>query len=265
MFQNKLSLLQIKQMEIQLEEADEERSSLSRQKRELEEQLKSMRDLELDRRDPDTEKRLRRDLKRYKALLSDAQTMVDHLKADAVSKQQMKQLKAEVRMAHPLRHSKFTVIFGPGGRAAIHQRGRDQVEESDRTRSRRFASSARRSYERKTRRQYLSARPWNHSFSVSQRLFLIRVTVNDVTFFAQAESRVSALLRETHELQSKLDDEAEDAQETLRKYRSLVNQQSDDRRQLIELQTIIEEMKHEKNSLEDKVGQICVSISCTSF
>jgi len=47
-------------------------------------------------RDAEAEKRLRRDLKRYKALLSDAQTMIDHLKADVVSKQQMKQLKAQV-------------------------------------------------------------------------------------------------------------------------------------------------------------------------
>ena len=69
---------------------------MSRQKRELEQEVTSARDRDLGH-DAETEKRLRRDLKRYKALLADAQTMIDHLKADVVSKQQMKQLKAQVR------------------------------------------------------------------------------------------------------------------------------------------------------------------------
>lgn len=81
---------------MQLEEGDEERASMSRQKRELEEELKTIRDRDLGPGDVEAEKRLRRDLKRYKALLSDAQAMIDHLKTDAVSKQQMKQLKIQV-------------------------------------------------------------------------------------------------------------------------------------------------------------------------
>ena len=68
---------------------------MSRQKRELEQEVQSVRDRDLGR-DAEAEKRLRRDLKRYKALLTDAQTMIDHLKSDVVSKQQMKQLKAQV-------------------------------------------------------------------------------------------------------------------------------------------------------------------------
>lgn len=40
--------------------------------------------------------RLRKDLKRYKVLLADAQTMIDHLKSDAINKQQLKQLKSQV-------------------------------------------------------------------------------------------------------------------------------------------------------------------------
>ena len=68
-----------------------------RQKRELEQEVQSIRDRDFGH-DAETEKRLRRDLKRYKALLADAQTMIDHLKADVVNKQQMKQLKAQVRL-----------------------------------------------------------------------------------------------------------------------------------------------------------------------
>ncbi|CAK8693065.1 unnamed protein product [Clavelina lepadiformis] len=86
----------IKQLELQLEEVEEERSSIQKQKRELEQEVKDSRDQEAHGHDVEMERRLRRDLKRYKALLADAQTMIDHLKADVVNKQQMKQLKAQV-------------------------------------------------------------------------------------------------------------------------------------------------------------------------
>lgn len=47
-------------------------------------------------RDFETEKRLRRDLKRTKALLADAQIMLDHLKNNAPSKREIAQLKNQV-------------------------------------------------------------------------------------------------------------------------------------------------------------------------
>ena len=47
-------------------------------------------------RDVDTEKRLRKDLKRTKALLADAQIMLDHLKNNAPSKREIAQLKNQV-------------------------------------------------------------------------------------------------------------------------------------------------------------------------
>jgi len=68
---------------------------------------------------------------------------------------------------------------------------------------------------------------------------------------------VSSLQRETYELRSKLEEDAEDTQEMLRKYRSLVSQQTEDRRLLVEAQTNLEEMKHEKNALEEKVVFCC--------
>ena len=74
--------------------------------------------------------------------------------------------------------------------------------------------------------------------------------------------RVSSLQRETYELRSKLEEDAEDTQEMLRKYRSLVAQQTEDKRLLVEAQTNLEEMKHEKNTLEEKVN---VMINSTSF
>lgn len=51
--------------------------------------------------DIETEKRLRKDLKRTKALLADAQIMLDHIKNNAPSKREIAQLKNQVQ---PQRH-----------------------------------------------------------------------------------------------------------------------------------------------------------------
>lgn len=48
-------------------------------------------------RDVEAEKRLRKDLKRTKALLADAQIMLDHLKNNAPSKREIAQLKNQVK------------------------------------------------------------------------------------------------------------------------------------------------------------------------
>lgn len=47
-------------------------------------------------RDVETEKRLKKDLKRTKVLLADAQIMLDHLKSNAPSKREIAQLKNQV-------------------------------------------------------------------------------------------------------------------------------------------------------------------------
>lgn len=81
---------------MQLEEEEQERATLSKQRRDLEQELAHVKDNGVGPHDAEMERRLKRDLKRYKALLADAQTMIDHLKADVVTKQQMRQLKAQV-------------------------------------------------------------------------------------------------------------------------------------------------------------------------
>lgn len=50
----------------------------------------------MNQRDFESEKRLRKDLKRTKALLADAQIMLDHLKNSAPSKREIAQLKNQV-------------------------------------------------------------------------------------------------------------------------------------------------------------------------
>lgn len=52
--------------------------------------------IQVGQRDVETEKRLKKDLKRTKVLLADAQIMLDHLKSNAPSKREIAQLKNQV-------------------------------------------------------------------------------------------------------------------------------------------------------------------------
>ncbi|XP_030848216.1 unconventional myosin-XVIIIa isoform X3 [Strongylocentrotus purpuratus] len=88
----------VKQMEIQLEEDYEERQSIMREKKNLERRVQELMDKPL-ASDKDTEKRLRKDLKKTKALLKDAQTMLDRQNSTAPSGTKLKQLKNELEDA----------------------------------------------------------------------------------------------------------------------------------------------------------------------
>lgn len=117
--------VQLKQMEVQLEEEYDEKQKVLKEKRELESKLLTAQDkvttlhtarwitslskLEQSQMnfavpvsqvrcdDIETEKRLRKDLKRTKALLADAQIMLDHIKNNAPSKREIAQLKNQVQ------------------------------------------------------------------------------------------------------------------------------------------------------------------------
>uniref|UniRef100_A0A8C6IC37 Unconventional myosin-XVIIIa n=1 Tax=Mus spicilegus TaxID=10103 RepID=A0A8C6IC37_MUSSI len=108
----------LKQMEVQLEEEYEDKQKALREKRELESKLATLSD-QVNQRDFESEKRLRKDLKRTKALLADAQIMLDHLKNNAPSKREIAQLKNQ------LEESEFTCA------AAVKARKAMEVEMED--------------------------------------------------------------------------------------------------------------------------------------
>ncbi|XP_053727997.1 unconventional myosin-XVIIIa isoform X4 [Synchiropus splendidus] len=108
----------LKQMEIQLEEEYDEKQKVLKEKRELESKLLTARD-QVRGGDIETEKRLRKDLKRTKALLADAQIMLDHIKNNAPSKREIVQLKNQ------LEESEFTSA------AAVKARKSMEVEIDD--------------------------------------------------------------------------------------------------------------------------------------
>ncbi|XP_008564570.1 PREDICTED: unconventional myosin-XVIIIa isoform X3 [Galeopterus variegatus] len=102
----------LKQMEVQLEEEYEDKQKVLREKRELESKLTTLSD-QVNQRDFESEKRLRKDLKRTKALLADAQVMLDHLKNNAPSKREIAQLKNQ------LEESEFTCAAAVKARKAM--------------------------------------------------------------------------------------------------------------------------------------------------
>uniref|UniRef100_A0A8C6U8Q3 Myosin XVIIIAb n=1 Tax=Neogobius melanostomus TaxID=47308 RepID=A0A8C6U8Q3_9GOBI len=78
----------LKQMEVQLEEEYDEKQKVLKERREMESKLLTAQD-QVRGGDLETEKRLRKDLKRTKALLADAQIMLDHIKNNAPSKREI--------------------------------------------------------------------------------------------------------------------------------------------------------------------------------
>ncbi|XP_063060919.1 unconventional myosin-XVIIIa isoform X3 [Engraulis encrasicolus] len=102
----------LKQMEVQLEEEYDDKQKVLRERRELENKLLAAQD-QVSVRDVEGEKRLRKDLKRTKALLADAQIMLDHLKNNAPSKREIAQLKNQ------LEESEFTCASAVKARKAM--------------------------------------------------------------------------------------------------------------------------------------------------
>ncbi|XP_074535375.1 unconventional myosin-XVIIIa isoform X3 [Halichoeres trimaculatus] len=108
----------LKQMEVQLEEEYDEKQKVLKERRELESKLMTAQD-KVRGGDVEAEKRLRKDLKRTKALLADAQIMLDHIKNNAPSKREIAQLKNQ------LEESEFTCA------AAVKARKSMEVEIED--------------------------------------------------------------------------------------------------------------------------------------
>ncbi|XP_077396784.1 myosin-XVIIIa isoform X2 [Festucalex cinctus] len=108
----------LKQMEVQLEEEYDEKQKVLKEKREMESKFLSAQD-KVRSGDGETEKRLRKDLKRTKSLLADAQIMLDHIKNNAPSKREIAQLKNQ------LEESEFTCA------AAVKSRKSMEVEIED--------------------------------------------------------------------------------------------------------------------------------------
>ncbi|XP_030375800.1 unconventional myosin-XVIIIa isoform X2 [Scaptodrosophila lebanonensis] len=99
------SYKKIRALEEEREREHEERTMLLREKHELERRLSSMEDRDRVERDAEEalNQKLRRDLRKYKALLKDAQTQLQRLKADTPGKTLIRQLRNQLEDAESAR------------------------------------------------------------------------------------------------------------------------------------------------------------------
>lgn len=99
------SYKKIKALECQLETEHEERTLLLREKHELERRLKAIEEQDrVDRAAEDAaNQKLKRDLRKYKALLKDAQAQIERMKADSPGKVLIRQLRNQIEDAESAR------------------------------------------------------------------------------------------------------------------------------------------------------------------
>merc|ERR1711962_1926608 len=88
----------IKNLENQLDDEATERKKIVDQRKEAEAKLMHLQH-SIPARNEEAERKLRRDIQRYRALLKDAQTQIEVLRNDSVSKAQLRQLQAQLEEA----------------------------------------------------------------------------------------------------------------------------------------------------------------------
>lgn len=92
------AMKKVKALEQQLESEHEERIGFVREKHELETKIINLQDLASRSTDEDVVAKLKKDLKRTKALLKDAQYMLERSRNETSNKSVIRQLKNQVRL-----------------------------------------------------------------------------------------------------------------------------------------------------------------------
>uniref|UniRef100_A0A8C2T7K5 Myosin XVIIIB n=1 Tax=Coturnix japonica TaxID=93934 RepID=A0A8C2T7K5_COTJA len=176
----------LRQLEMQLEQEHEEKQTALREKQDLEGLVGTLCE-QIGHRDLDVEKRLRRDLRRTRALLADAQLL----------------------LAAPTEP-------GATGTAEL-QRLQKQVDISP------------------------------------AKLGAILDSVLTLTLCPQADEQLNQMQHERDDLLRRVSEDQEDLNELMAKHKALIAQSATDIAQIQELQTQVEEVKKEKQSLQEKL------------
>lgn len=126
------SYKKVKALECQLESEHEERTLLLREKHELERRLKAVEeDDRVERAAEDAaNQKLRRDLRKYKALLKDAQAQIERMKADSPGKQLVRQLRNQIEDAEAARAIAIKARQAAEGELSDLQMQLDEVNRS---------------------------------------------------------------------------------------------------------------------------------------
>ncbi|KAM7004605.1 unconventional myosin-XVIIIb [Passerculus sandwichensis] len=190
----------LRQLEMQLEQEHEQRQMVLHEKHDLEGLIGTLCE-QIGHRDFDVEKRLRRDLRRSRALLADAQLL----------------------LAAPA---------GPGGSAPELEHLRKQLEESE-------AKCA-----EAQRCQQTAAQELENLHTELETLSRSKTLVDEQLFQLQHERA---------DLLKRIDEDQEDLNELMEKHKALIAQSATDIAQIRELQTQVEDVKKEKQSLQEKL------------
>ncbi|NXU42146.1 MY18B protein, partial [Drymodes brunneopygia] len=190
----------LRQLEMQLEQEHEQKQMVLHEKQDLEGLIGTLCE-QIGHRDFDVEKRLRRDLRRTRALLADVQLL----------------------LAAPAE---------PGASAQELENLRKQLEESEAK-----CAEAQRS-------QQTAALELENLHTELETLSRNKTLVDEQLFQLQHERA---------DLLKRIDEDQEDLNELMEKHKALIAQSASDIAQIRELQTQVEDVKKEKQSLQEKL------------
>jgi len=195
----------VKTLEHQLEQEHDERMTFVREKHDLENKIMNLQDL-LDRSgDEDLVIKLKKDLKRTKALLKDAQMFMEKNQSDGTNKVIVRQLKNQLEDAEFARSS------------AIKAKQNSELELAD-----------------------------------------VQIQLDDVMRTKhEVDEKNLRLTREKADLQSSLNENEEELQEVMRRYKACVAAVSTDQITIQDQSLTIQTLECERNKLREQYAELC--------
>ncbi|XP_026219806.1 unconventional myosin-XVIIIa isoform X1 [Anabas testudineus] len=241
----------LKQMEVQLEEQYDEKQKVLKEKRELDSKLLSAQE-RVRGGDMETEKRLRKDLKRTKALLADAQIMLDHMKNNAPSKREIAQLKNQ------LEESEFTCATAVKARKAMEVEIEDlhiQMEDIAKTKQSLDEQLSRLQREKNELQSRMEEDQEDLSELIKKHKAVVAQSAQNLAQISDLQAQLEEALKEKQEVQEKmqaLQSQLEFLEQSMVE-KSLVNRQE---AKIRELETKLEFEKTQVKRLESLVARL---------
>uniref|UniRef100_A0A7N6B496 Myosin XVIIIAb n=1 Tax=Anabas testudineus TaxID=64144 RepID=A0A7N6B496_ANATE len=241
----------LKQMEVQLEEQYDEKQKVLKEKRELDSKLLVL-VFQVRGGDMETEKRLRKDLKRTKALLADAQIMLDHMKNNAPSKREIAQLKNQ------LEESEFTCATAVKARKAMEVEIEDlhiQMEDIAKTKQSLDEQLSRLQREKNELQSRMEEDQEDLSELIKKHKAVVAQSAQNLAQISDLQAQLEEALKEKQEVQEKmqaLQSQLEFLEQSMVE-KSLVNRQE---AKIRELETKLEFEKTQVKRLESLVARL---------
>ncbi|XP_072302594.1 unconventional myosin-XVIIIa-like isoform X2 [Eucyclogobius newberryi] len=241
----------LKQMEVQLEEEYEDKQKVLRERRDLESKLLNAQD-QVSQRDVETEKRLRKDLKRTKVLLADAQIMLDHLKSNAPSKREIAQLKNQ------LEESEFTCAAAVKARKCMELEIEDlhiQIEDIAKTKISLEEQVSRLQREKNDLQSRMEEDQEDLNELMKKHKAAVAQSARDLNQISDLQSQLEEATKEKQEIQEKLHSLQSqlEFQEQSMVEKSLVSRQE---AKIRELETKVEYERTQMKRLESLVNRL---------